>query len=198
MSDSKDKEAGNKSDVVKTSLRSRPSPTKSVKNKSLPSSRIKSSSVTAAKPTRPSRPLGFRAAGAGATTVKKMTGEQRSKTPEKTGSKKACSTPTSDEITMTDMTLDDSCIASRTGSAGHLDETVSVAPVMRMTAGGSKMTASAARPKPHMLPPRMGSMRKAPGTITKTSMKHTSINLETSEPDPDEVTDEMMDLAYAR
>ena len=56
-----------------------------------------------------SRPLGPLAVRAGANTSRKT----EKMTPEKTGNKKACSTPTSDEAELPDNTLDFSVIPGR-------------------------------------------------------------------------------------
>ena len=137
--------------------------------------------------------------------VLKVTGESRARTPERTGTKKACSTPTSDEVTLTDMTLDASCIQSRAGACA--DETLSAAPVMKMAANRAG-TSSSSKPA-SMLPPRP--VRKTPGGVASSGIKTTSglssalktvkkqvKELETSaaNADPDDITDEMMDRAY--
>ena len=73
-------------------------------------------------------------------TVTKIKHREDVKTPEpeKTKNKKACSTPTSDEVTISDMTLDASCITSRPGANVQLlDETVNPVPVMKMAPGSS-------------------------------------------------------------
>ena len=87
----------------------------------------------------------------------------------------------------------------------RLDETVTAAPVMRMTAGTRPAVTAAtpaARTRTNMLPPRVSSTVKKPGlTSTKpglTSNVKKSVLREVKEVDPDEVTDEMMDMAYAR
>ena len=122
--------------------------------------------------------------------------------PEKTKNKKACSTPTSDEVTISDMTLDASCITSRPGANVQLlDETVNPAPVMKMVPGSrSKPPSSSMKARGGMLPPRMPSMARKPGLNSnfKSALKPSNKDISETEVDPDDVTDEMLDAAYTR
>ena len=88
----------------------------------------------------------------------------------------------------------------------RLDETVTAAPVMRMTAGTRPAVTAAtpaARTRTNMLPPRSSATRKPALTSTTkkigltSTVKKSSLR-EVKEVDPDEITDEMMDMAYAR
>jgi len=174
------------------------SPKKSVKPRVLPSKRLTSkfsaqSSLKARSgAASASRPLGPRAVRPGTNTSRITTG----RTPEKAqgNSKKACSTPTSDETSLPDNTLDFSVIP---GSAGgnKLEETVNVAPVMRI-GPGSRSRANA-RPSAR-LPPRMTpSSRKGDSwSSVRPAAKQVDIVEEADE--EDEITDEMLEGAYTR
>jgi len=174
------------------------SPKKSVKPRVLPSKRLTSkfsaqSSLKARSGAASgSRPLGPRAVRPGTNTSRVTTG----RTPEKSqgNSKKACSTPTSDETSLPDNTLDFSVIPGSTGS-NKLEETVNVAPVMRI--GHGSRSRVNARPSAR-LPPRMTpSSRKGDSwSSVKPAAKQVDIVEEVDE--EDEITDEMLEGAYTR
>ena len=148
--------------------------------------------------------------------------------PKKIVPKKACSTPTNDDVTISDMTLDASCISvvNRTrlpSMPNLLDDTVpNVAPLLKMKAPPIKegfdntiveMPTNTTTVRRHtMVPPRsnpgigkMGAPRtsaklKKP-LISKGQGANKTICTDTTRSvtnDDDEITDEMMDAAYTR
>ena len=171
----------------------------------LPSTRLKARpGISDSQPRLKARPLGPRAARPGASITRGVRA-----TPERAAQgtkKKACSTPTSDEATLPDNTLDFSVITGRwdtnvcegifqishfRAGGGNLEETVNVAPVMKMATGAR--TRPGARLPPRMTPSsRKGDSRSS----VKPAAKQADI-LEEAE-DEDEVTDEMLDGAYTR
>jgi len=180
------------------------SPTKSVKNKSLPSTRLASKFSTASKVRSASygtaRPV---SASVQKRVVKTTTGskqEAANSTPEKSQGKKACSTPTSDEVTLSDLTLDASCISKR---PGELDDTVTSAPIMKIGPGSRSQFPSLRKKNNNMDAPKLKSARK-PGTtsvsnsVLKSGIKTIREAMMQEYSDPDEVTDEMMDRMYNR
>lgn len=179
-----------------------------VKPRVLPSTRLKARpGIPDSQPRlKAARPLGPRAVRPGSSVSRGVRA-----TPERAAQgtkKKACSTPTSDEATLPDNTLDFSVITGRwdkltniyacivqifqfRAGGGNLEETVNVAPVMKMAPGAR--TRPGARLPPRMTPSaRKGDSR----TSVKTAAKQADI-LEEAE-DEDEVTDEMLDGAYTR
>lgn len=196
MSDKlEDPNKNNENSSIKTSLpspktnKTSGSPKKAVKPRVLPSTRLKARpGISDSQPRLKARPLGPRAVRPGASVTRGVRA-----TPERAAGgtkKKACSTPTSDEATLPDNTLDFSVITGRAGG-GNLEETVNVAPVMKM--GPGARTRPGARLPPRMTPSaRKGDSRAS----VKPGAKQADI-LEEAE-DEDEVTDEMLDGAYTR
>jgi len=196
MSDKSPPERQSRSSL--SNSRTKASPTKSMKNKSLPSTKISSRYLTAKTSSKT-------LSGQRATNVKET---EEALTPEKNGggTNKACSTPTNNEDTISDLTLDASCISTVKSNTDIAEQTVSKAPVMKMksttavkpTRGNQSIRNSSNKT---MLAPRLsGTARKAPVLRNnfKSAMKQVSRDLETLESDPDEVTDDMMETAYFR
>merc|ERR1719474_728204 len=125
-----------------------------------------------------------------------------STTPERSQGKKACSTPTSDEITLSDLTLDASCISKR---PVELDDTVTAAPIMKI-GPSSRSQINTLRKKNNNIAaaPKLKSARKPGGgtvvsnSVLKSGLKTLQAAIIQEDSDPDEVTDEMMDKMYTR
>jgi len=184
------------------------SPTKSVKNKSLPSNKfntttkIRTSMYGSARYQRPVSSTGQK----GVAAVKSTTSSKSvaaSTTPERSQGKKACSTPTSDEITLSDLTLDASCISKR---PGELDDTVTAAPIMKI-GPGSRSQINTLRKKNNLAaaPKLKSASARKPGggtvvsnSVLKEGLKTLQAAIVQEDSDPDEVTEEMMDKMYTR
>jgi len=182
------------------------SPTKSVKNKSLPSNKFNSTTKNrtsmygSARYQRPVSSTGQRGVVKSTTSSKPVAA---STTPERSQGKKACSTPTSDEITLSDLTLDASCISKR---PGELDDTVTAAPILKIGPSSRSQINTLRKKNNIAAAPKLksASARKPGGgtvvsnSVLKSGLKTLQAAIIQEDSDPDEVTDEMMDKMYTR
>jgi len=198
--------SGTNVETVKSKVfKSVASPTKSVKNKSLPSTRLASKFSTTSKVRSASygtaRPVSATVQKRVVKTTSGSKQEAANSTPEKSQGKKACSTPTSDEVTLSDLTLDASSISKR--PVEELDDTVISAPIMKIGPGSRSQFPSLRKKNNNVDAPKLKSARK-PGTtsvsnsVLKSGIKTIREAMMQEDSDPDEVTDEMMDRMYNR
>jgi len=191
-------------ETFKSKNKSVASPTKSVKNKSLPSTRLASKFSTTSKVRSASygtaRPVSATVQKRVVKTTSGSKQEAANSTPEKSQGKKACSTPTSDEVTLSDLTLDASSISKR---PEEIDDTVTSAPIMKIGPRSRSQFPSLRKNNNNVDAPKLKSARK-PGTtsvsnnVLKSGIKTIRDAMMQEDSDPDEVTDEMMDRMYNR
>jgi len=161
-------------------------------------------------------------------TVNKKVNPSNSQTPKKKASapKKACSTPTNDDVTISDMTLDASCI--NTLNRTHMPSTVNILDESAVVDVGSKRSKGLTKPggpdyvkggktrfsnRRHTMVPNTNNQSGGKATESRLNRTNTlgksrigSINRNRTsncsddklDTDEEEITDEMIDEAYTR
>jgi len=108
------------------------------------------------------------------------------------GRRKAVSTPTKDDLTLSDMTLDASCIST------HSHDVTMPAPIARGIGGAGMGARSSRRGRAAPTPTRTNIQLKQPLLPQRKSQSLNKTKSLTKDLEDDEITDEMLDDAYAK